>query len=69
MPLGFGIAAVLTQIGYVLWSLWLLVVGVFVLRSREREGQPTAGSQKVEPGARMKGGKAEASKQEGEESQ
>ena len=40
MPLGFGIAAVLTQIGYVLWSLWLLVVGVFVLRSHEREGQP-----------------------------
>jgi len=39
-PLGFGIAAVLTQIGYVLWSLWLLVVGVFVLRSHEREGQP-----------------------------
>jgi len=39
-PLGFGIAAVLTQIGYVLWSLWLLVVGVFVLRSHERERQP-----------------------------
>jgi len=39
-PLGFGIAAILTQIGYVLWSLWLLVVGVFVLRSREREVQP-----------------------------
>jgi hypothetical protein len=39
-PLGFGVAAVFNQIGYVLWSLWLLVVGVFVLRSREREGQP-----------------------------
>ena len=39
-PLGFSVAAVLNQIGYVLWSLWLLVVGVFVLRSRERELQP-----------------------------
>jgi hypothetical protein len=29
----------------------------------------TAGSEKLEPGARMKGGKAEASKHQGEESQ
>jgi hypothetical protein len=42
-PLGFGVAAVLNQIGYVLWSLWLLVVGVFVLRARECEGEPVLG--------------------------
>lgn len=39
-PLGFGVAAVLTQIGYVLWALWLLVVGVCVLLSLTHEIQP-----------------------------
>jgi hypothetical protein len=34
-PLGFEAASLLNQLGYIAWSLWLIMVGILVLRSRD----------------------------------
>jgi hypothetical protein len=39
-PAGFGPAADIVVVGYILWSIWLALFGIFLLLSRSFRNRP-----------------------------